>query len=214
MRALVEQYLLPLYAYVRRKTGWPDDEAREAVHDFYLTKLPGLLSRARQEKGRFRGLLKLAVDGWLVDRHRSATAQKRGAHLLCALPDDAGEYYEELACDELTPDKLWDKACAYRILHGALDDLEHLVSAEGDGLIWQEMLAEAGMGGSAGPGRAAAAEQLGISSNYFSVKKRRLREQLKQAIVERIDELCFSAREMQAERVCILAVLGLNAEAS
>lgn len=123
---LADQYLPAMYAYVRHRTGNPQD-AHDLVHDFYLERLPGLLSAARESKGSFRGLLKQGLDWWLLEQHRHATAQKRDVRRRTEMPAEGERFYEELAAKNLPAEMVWDLSWASVLCSRAMQEMEREV---------------------------------------------------------------------------------------
>ncbi len=71
-------YWRPIFAFVCRK-GHSEQDAQDLTQDFFLMVLKGnFLERADPERGRFRSLLRTALQNFLHDAHAKAQAGKRG----------------------------------------------------------------------------------------------------------------------------------------
>lgn len=76
---LAASYWKPVYAYIRASTGKKADEARDLTQDLFVWMIESnLLGRADPSRGRFRALLKVAIQHFLVDVGRAQRRLKRG----------------------------------------------------------------------------------------------------------------------------------------
>ena len=75
---LLQRYWKPVYCYLRRK-GFDNEHAKDLTQSFFHEVVLGrkLIQRADRTKGRFRTLLLVALDRYLVSVHRKQSAQKR-----------------------------------------------------------------------------------------------------------------------------------------
>ncbi len=75
---LLQTYWKPVYCYLRRK-GRDNEEAKDLTQDFFHEVVLNrhLAGRADKDKGRFRSFLLHALNQYLINRDRDATAQKR-----------------------------------------------------------------------------------------------------------------------------------------
>jgi DNA-directed RNA polymerase specialized sigma24 family protein len=90
-RALTElcrAYWRPVFALISRRVESVAD-AQDLTQDFFVMLLKGkLLSMAHPSRGRFRALLRTAVERFLSDKQVSAGRQKRGGGALQFVPWD------------------------------------------------------------------------------------------------------------------------------
>ena len=118
-------YWYPLYAFIRRKGHGPDD-AQDLTQAYFARLLErGLLAAADPRKGRFRAFLRTDCGYFLADQRDRANALKRrgGAKSVpIDVRDAEGRYFVEPA-EELTPDRLFDRAWAVTLLQRAMDRL-------------------------------------------------------------------------------------------
>ena len=118
LEELCSAYWYPLYAFIRRKGNAPD-RALDLTQDFFARLLEkDILTAVDQRKGRFRAFLQVACKNFLIDAWR----QKREVSAT-ALPIDArtaeGRYVIEPA-DNMTPERLFDRAWAFTLLDRVL----------------------------------------------------------------------------------------------
>jgi RNA polymerase sigma-70 factor (ECF subfamily) len=120
---LIEWYWKPLYFYLRRK-GRDIEVAKDQTQAFFAHLIEHrLLDRVEKGRGRFRTFLLAALENFLANEYRIATAQKRGGKLTILSLDFAqaeSEYEPALA---ETPGDLYRRAWATSVLKGALEDL-------------------------------------------------------------------------------------------
>ncbi len=154
---LCEQYWPPVYAYIRR-TGRSQDEATDSTQSFFEHLLMrGLVSRARQERGRFRNFLLGAVRNFIANERTHERAQKRGGGAPLLSLDDrlVGRAESDLCAHHDTPDVEFERAWMrvlltrafarlreYYALHGKLsvfDRLAPLVTGEGPTASYAEI---------------------------------------------------------------------------
>ncbi len=118
LEELCSAYWYPLYAFIRRKGNAPD-RALDLTQDFFARLLEkDILTAVDQRKGRFRAFLQVACKNFLIDTWR----QKREVSAT-AIPIDArtaeGRYVIEPA-DNMTPERLFDRAWAFTLLDRVL----------------------------------------------------------------------------------------------
>lgn len=76
---LFQTYWRPIYTYVRIKWSKENEEAKDIVQEFFLRMLEGdFLDRFEPERGRFRTFVKVAMDHFIMSRHRSDGMLRRG----------------------------------------------------------------------------------------------------------------------------------------
>ena len=126
LEELCRAYWYPLYAFIRRK-GHDPDRAADLTQDYFARLLGSdLLARADRRKGRFRAFLRTDCGFFLAHRAERGRARKRGggvAPLSIDARDAEGRYLREPADPGLTPDRLFDRAWALRLLDGVLERL-------------------------------------------------------------------------------------------
>jgi DNA-directed RNA polymerase specialized sigma24 family protein len=118
MEELCSVYWYPLYAFIRRKGNAPD-RALDLTQDFFARLLEkDILTSFDQRKGRFRAFLKVTCKNFLIDAWRQNREVSANA-----IPIDGGtaegRYVIEPA-DNMTPERLFDRAWAYTLLDRVL----------------------------------------------------------------------------------------------
>ena len=75
---LLGDYWKPVYCYLRRR-GYSNEESKDLTQGFFqeVVLSRDLIQRAEPARGRFRTLLLSALNNYLANVHRGATAQKR-----------------------------------------------------------------------------------------------------------------------------------------
>ncbi len=122
---LCRRYWTPIYVYIRRRGRSPEDAA-EITQDLFARLMErDRLAQLERGGGRFRGFLKVTVDRMLVNRHRDASAAKRGgphATLSLHLPD--GELRHEQVDEGASPEEAFELSWALVIRDRAMQRLE------------------------------------------------------------------------------------------
>jgi len=115
---LCQRYWYPLYVFVRKK-GIDSDRAQDLTQDFFARLIEKqVLERAAPSRGRFRAFLLASLQNFLANAWDHASAEKRGGGKpLLSLDIEAGESMLRFEpSHELTPDKIFDRAWAIRLL--------------------------------------------------------------------------------------------------
>lgn len=128
VESLYNQYLSPLYAYVRRR-GYSAHDAQDLTHDFFSRLLEkGWLSSARQDRGRLRTFLLVAMKRFLANEWDRSHAEKRGGgSRLVSLQSEEGEHLfaADEAANRTMPDELlFDRNWAMVLMQTTLDHLK------------------------------------------------------------------------------------------
>ena len=127
LEELCRCYWYPLYVYVRRH-GHSKEDAEDLTQAFFERFLQkNYLGSLSAERGRFRAFLLASLKHFLANEWDRAGRQKRGAHATHLSLDwrDADTRYQLDLRDDLSPDKLYDRAWAVALL-------EHVVKRLGD----------------------------------------------------------------------------------
>jgi RNA polymerase sigma-70 factor (ECF subfamily) len=128
-RALTElcrAYWRPVFALICRR-GHSAADAQDLTQDFFLMLLKGnLLSLANPARGRFRSLLRTALEHFLTDMKNSAQRQKRGGQIQFVQWDEwLAEAPSQLSIYEQDPhdwsaDRIFDVRWAATMVEQAL----------------------------------------------------------------------------------------------
>src|ERR1043166_5082683 len=115
---LCQTYWYPLYAFVRRK-GHSKEDAEDRTQAFFARFLEkNYLEGLSSEKGKFRAFLLAALKHFLANEWDRANRRKRGDGVTPLSLDwqNADRRYRIDPADELSPDKLYDRAWAVTLL--------------------------------------------------------------------------------------------------
>ncbi len=133
LEELCRIYWYPLYAFVRRH-GYSKQDAEDLTQGFFASFLSrNYLEGLRSEKGRFRAFLLAALKHYLSNEKDRATRQKRGGREKPLSLDwqDAETRYQIEPVDQLSPDRLYDRAWAMMLLEKVVGRLREENSAGG-----------------------------------------------------------------------------------
>jgi RNA polymerase sigma factor (sigma-70 family) len=204
LEELCSAYWYPLYAFIRRK-GSPPDRALDLTQDFFSRFLEkAMLTSVDRSKGRFRAFLQVAcknflIDEWRQEREVSATA----------IPIDArtaeGRYVVE-PVDDMTPERLFDRAWAFTLLERVLG----LLAAEYAEPRRAELFDQLKVVLTEGKGSVRAAEvaaRLGISESAVHTASHRLRKRYREILQEQIAATLDDPAELDDEIRSLFAAL-------
>jgi RNA polymerase sigma factor (sigma-70 family) len=126
LAALCERYWNPVYAFLRHR-GHAAHDAEDLTQSFFAHVLEhGTLSRARQEKGRFRSFLLGSLQFFVANERERDSAQKRGGGWQAVSIDDAN--FQSNSVPELgraaSPEKVFEVQWARVVLDSALVRLQ------------------------------------------------------------------------------------------
>ncbi len=206
---LCDAYYEPVAAFLRcelRET----DAARDLAHDFFASMLAGgAITRAEQERGRFRSYLLGAVKHFLSHHREAARRLKRGGGVenISLNDTEAGEARSVADAGVLSPDAAFDRQWALTVLARALETLRLECEAEGRGEFFEGV--KPWLTGEAAHGdQSALAASCGLNANALKVAvhrlKRRFRELLKAEVAGTLEDPASVEAEMQA----LFAALG------
>ena len=118
MEELCRTYWFPLYAYVRRH-GHSREDAEDLTQGFFTRLLEkNYLEGVTSDKGKFRSFLLTALKRFMANEWDRANTLKRGGGITPLSLDweDAETRYQINQVDNLSPDKLYDRAWAMIVL--------------------------------------------------------------------------------------------------
>jgi RNA polymerase sigma factor (sigma-70 family) len=202
LEELCRTYWYPLYAYVRHRGHSPEDaeDLTQAFFSRFLAK--NYLAGLDSNRGRFRAFLLASLKHFLANEWDRSQRQKRGggAALLSLDYHGADTRYQIDPPDNLSPDKLYDRAWAMTLLERVIARLrEENLNEERAGHF--ERLKSYLMVGASDIPYAAAAAALAISEGNVRVAvhrlRRRYRELLQQEIVQTLSDPSQAEEEMR-----------------
>ena len=141
LEELCRTYWYPLYAYVRRR-GHTKEDAEDLTQGFFARFLErNYLEGLRSEKDRFRAFLLAGLKHFLANEYDRAGRQKRGGGVAPLSLDwqDADARYQIDPADQLSPDKLYDRAWATTLLEQVIARLRKESALEGKGKVFEQL---------------------------------------------------------------------------
>jgi RNA polymerase sigma-70 factor (ECF subfamily) len=173
---LCRAYWYPLYAFIRRK-GYDPDRAADLTQEYFARLLDSdLLARADRHKGRFRSFLRTDCGFFLAHQAERDRARNRGGGVIplsIDARDAEGCYLREPADHGLTPDRLFDRAWALRLLDRVLERLAHEHAEAGQSERFEAL-------------RTTLAARLGTTEAAVEAAARRLRRRYRAVLREQI----------------------------
>jgi RNA polymerase sigma factor (sigma-70 family) len=126
LEKLCRAYWYPLYAYVRR-SGQAKENAEDLTQAFFTRLLEkNYLDSARQERGRFRSFLLVALKHFMANEWSRAHAQKRGGfQTQIPLDTDVAErkFQSEITTAQVPPDRAYERRWALTLLEQTMSRL-------------------------------------------------------------------------------------------
>ena len=178
-------YWYPLYAFARRQGLGPED-AQDATQGFFARLIDKeSLHAADRERGRLRTFLLSAFSHFLSDERDRKNTWRRGGRAEI-VPLDTGDPCLGDPCDELTPERHFNRQWALAVLQQALDTLERERAEAGRE---REMTVLRGFLDASADGGGAyeeAATALGWSVNATRVAVHRLRLRYRQLLQDQV----------------------------
>jgi len=207
LEELCRTYWYPLYAFARRQ-GHSREDAEDLTQGFFARLLEkNYLEGVTSEKGKFRAFLLVALKRYMANEWDRANRLKRGGGIAPLSLDwqDAETRYQIDPADNLSPDKLYDRAWAVVVLERVITRLR----SEHDGKAGSyEQLKSFLMVGTSEIPYARAAAELKLTEGAVRVAvhrlRRRYRELLRAEIAQTLANPAQADEEMQA-LFCALA---------
>jgi RNA polymerase sigma factor (sigma-70 family) len=141
LERLCQAYWSPLYAYVRR-CGKDAEAARDLTQGFFAQLIEKRrLSHADRERGRFRTFLLCAMQNFLRNEHDRAQAIKRGGgrDIISLDQQEAEERVLKAVAQNLTPETLFEKRWASRLIEVVMDRLRAEFFANGQNQLFDRL---------------------------------------------------------------------------
>jgi RNA polymerase sigma factor (sigma-70 family) len=203
LEELCRTYWYPLYVYVRHRGHSPEDaeDLTQAFFSRFLAK--NYLAGLDSNRGRFRAFLLASLKHFLANEWDRSQRQKRGggATLLSLDYHGADTRYQIDPPDNLSPDKLYDRAWATTLLERVITRLREENQNEERAGHFEQLKSYLMVGASDIP-YAAAADALAMSEGTVRVAvhrlRRRYRELLKQEIIQTLADPSQAEEEMRA----------------
>jgi DNA-directed RNA polymerase specialized sigma24 family protein len=203
LEELCRTYWYPLYVYVRHR-GYSPADAEDLTQAFFSRFLAkNYLAGLDSNRGRFRAFLLASLKHFLANEWDRSQRQKRGggAALLSLDYHGADTRYQIDPPDNLSPDKLYDRAWATTLLERVIARLRMENQNEGRAGDFEQLKSYLMVGTDNIP-YAAAAAKLAMSEGAVRVAvhrlRRRYRELLQQEIVQTLADPSQAEEEMRA----------------
>lgn len=209
LEKLCRTYWFPLYAYVRRGGGLKED-AEDLTQAFFARLLEKkFLDSVRQERGRFRTFLLVALKRFLANEWHRAHAQKRGG-FQTPVPLDTElaerKLQTEIAAPEVSPDRDYERRWALALLEQTLSRLRAEFQRAGK-IPEFERLKNFLTADSKEIPYATAAAELGLGESAMRVAVHRLRRRYREVFREEIAHTLAEGESVEDELHHLLDVL-------
>jgi len=189
LETLCRSYWFPLYAYLRQR-GCDRHEAEDVTQAFFAHMLEKEnLRTVDPQYGKFRSFLLVRLKGFLSDERDRARAQKRGGGrkiLSLGIQNAEGQYALEPARG-LSPEMLFEKSWALKVLERTMDRLEADMAKKGKQGLFDHLKVYLTADKDAIPYEAMAAE-LRMTEGSVRVAVHRLRRRYKKLLRDEISQ--------------------------
>jgi RNA polymerase sigma-70 factor (ECF subfamily) len=209
LKELCQTYWYPLYCFIRRQ-GRPPHEAEDLTQGFFARLLEkNFVAEARQERGKFRSFLLLALKRFLANEWDREHAQKRGGFQTAVEIDQAmaeARLDAELK-QELAPEILFDRQWALRLLECTMTQLREEYIATGRAKLFEHLSASLTREDSAGS-YAEIALELRLTEPSVKQAAYRLRARYREILRDEIGKTVSSPQEIDEELRFLFACFG------
>ncbi|MBX7211665.1 MAG: sigma-70 family RNA polymerase sigma factor [Verrucomicrobiaceae bacterium] len=211
-RALEEvcrAYWYPVYSWLRRN-GQAQHDAEDLTQAFFMKLIEDQsINRAQMERGRLRAFLLGVLKRTLSDHYHRQHALKRGgaAQVISFEDQDAEARYKLEPADPRSPDAIFDRAWARRVLESAEAKLGEECTVAGDGEVFDSLREFLPLGDNATPYRKVA-EKLKIEEGTLRLQIHRMRKRYRKHIEDEIAQTVSDPAEQKAELEHLMAALG------
>jgi RNA polymerase sigma factor (sigma-70 family) len=208
LEKLCRSYWPPLYAFIRRQ-GYSSEEAKDLTQDFFARLLERRdFDAVRQEKGRLRSYLLVALKHFLSNARDRAGAIKRGnGQYLISLDDAEARQRVDLGlADTMAADQLYERRWAVAVLEQVLsrlaDEYKNLGKPELFEQLKRLLIDEADR-----PSQADIASDFGMSENAVKQAFHRFRERYRQVLREEIAHTVAAPGDIEDELRHLIIIL-------
>jgi RNA polymerase sigma factor (sigma-70 family) len=200
LERLCQCYWYPLYAYVRRKGHAPHD-AQDLTQEFFARFLEKkYLTLADRSRGKFRSFLLTSLQHFLVNEWAKGQTARRGGgrHAISWDARDAESRYLAEPADDLTPDKIFEKRWAARLLQDTLSRLRDEYATAGKNALF-EALKLFTWGERTASTYQQIGASLGLSEGAVKVAVHRMRQRYGKLLREQVAQTVGSPYEIDEE---------------
>ncbi|MCC6354122.1 MAG: sigma-70 family RNA polymerase sigma factor [Verrucomicrobiae bacterium] len=202
-------YWYPLYAYARRR-GHAPEEAQDLTQAFFARLLEkNYVADARQEKGKFRAFLLVAMKRFMADEWGRQHAQKRGG-FRAIVSIDQGSAESRLAAEmshDQSPDLLFDRQWALTLLERVRSRLRDEYVASGRAALFEHLEGWLAREEEASP-HAEIAARLGLTVPAVKMAVRRLRGRYRELLREEIGQTVAAPEDIDGEIRHLFSIFG------
>lgn len=208
LESLCRAYWFPLFAYVRRR-GYAEEDAKDLTQGFFARLLErDDLSTLNPDKGRLRSFLLVSMRHYLADQADRRDALKRRAFRDAVPLDEAFAQRPRFqASEELSPEVVFERQWARRVLERALERLRRSASSEIEGERLQALEVYL-TGDRAAPPQEVTAQRLGISIGAVRTAVHRLRHRFGRSLREEIADTVADPEDVDDELRHLLDLFG------
>jgi RNA polymerase sigma-70 factor (ECF subfamily) len=200
LEAICQAYWYPLYAYIRRCGHSPHD-AQDLTQEFFARLLEKRwLEDADRERGKLRTFLIVAVNRFMANEWRKASAQKRGAGH-AHIPIDtafAENLYATDTASTLPPEGLFDQQWALTLINLTIQRLGEEFEAAGKAREF-EVLKPCLMAEHGAISYRSIGEELGVSEAAAKMTIHRFRKRFREIYREEITQTLPDGADVENE---------------
>lgn len=208
LEELSKTYWLPLYLYVRSR-GLSRQDAEDITQAFFAHFLCAQgFSRARAERGSFRGFLLKSVKNYLIDEWRRNEAVKRG-HGWKAVPldfDRAEGLMPDVVDTGRTPEQNYDYCWGRTIMARALNRVRAVYLEKGRDELFDELRCHL-EASERGHSYAESAQRLEMSESAVKVAVHRLRKHYRAALDNEMRDTLVVDHDLETEKQHLIGIV-------
>lgn len=197
---LCQRYWYPLYVFLRKK-GIDPERAEDVTQSFFARLIEKhVLEHAAPSRGRFRSFLLVSMQNFLANEWDQAHAQKRGGDrkILSLNVEDGESKLRFEPSHELTPEKIFDRAWAVRLLELVVGRLQKEFADKGKAADF-EYLKPFLAGKHADESYERTATDMGVSFAAFRQAAHRMRKRYRELLRAEVAETVASEDEIDDE---------------
>jgi len=206
LEEFANDYRPSLHGYLRRRHRHTPDAIDDLLQSFFLhLQERDLLARFDPSRGRFRGYLRVLLDRWMIDAHRSRQRLRRGGGAVHEAIDDHDAL---LAVEDADPDRVFREEWVRQLFRLALDDLERDARNSGRALQWEVFDRYDVRPETEGtrPTYTELAESLGIPTTKVTNDLHAARRRFRQMLLARLRDVCRDEVEWREEARELLGI--------
>lgn len=211
---LCRAYRPPVLAYVRR-LGITASEAEDLTQEFFarIVLENQLHRRADPRRGRFRSFLVAALKNFLVSDGMRRSARKRGGGIPHCDIDGSSAMADDVLHGDDGPERAFERSWALTVLARAREQLATEAAEAGNVRLFERLKPFLSEQPDAAE-YATIADELDMRPNTVAVAVHRLRQRLRELVLEELSQTVAGARDLRDEMGFMRRSLGPRADAS